>query len=391
MRKIRCGIIGFGFVGPHHLDAIRRLGFVEVTTICTQNAEQAAEKARQQNVPKSCGDYRELLADPDIEVVAIVTPTHLHHPIAVAALERGKHVIVDKPMALNAAQAGEMLLAARRAAKVGAVMFNIRGNPVLQQARVMVGQNELGPIHLIQGHYLQEWLLRDTDFSWRLEADKCGPTAMIAEAGAHWFDLSQYVTGLKIVQVKAELSTTMPVRKKLRAHPTEAFSTSAAQDGDDYAVKVPDLGLVAMQYDNGARGIFTASSMCAGRKNDLRLELNGSKASLEWRQENPNELWIGRRGEPNQILLKDPSLLDDSVRSYATLPGGHNEGWADAFRNLMRNIFTFIAENRDPAAADGIAFPTFQTGRQINCITDAIHESHLAGGAWVEVKQGPPQ
>ncbi|HEX3988587.1 MAG TPA: Gfo/Idh/MocA family oxidoreductase, partial [Verrucomicrobiae bacterium] len=216
MRKIRCGIIGFGFVGPHHLDAIRRLGFVEVTTICTQRADQAAEKAHQHNVPNSCGDYRELLADPDIEVVDIVTPTHVHHPIALAALEHGKHVIVDKPMALNAAQAGEMLRSAQRARKVGAITFNIRSNPLLQQARVMVSQNELGPIHLIQGHYLQEWLLRDTDFSWRLEADKCGPTAMIAEAGAHWFDLSQFVTGLKITKLRADLSTTMPVRKKPR-------------------------------------------------------------------------------------------------------------------------------------------------------------------------------
>ncbi len=391
MRKIRCGIIGFGFVGPHHLDAIRRLGFVEVTTICTQDPGRSAEKARQHNVPKSCGDYRELLADPDIEVVDIVTPTHMHHPIALAALEHGKHVIVDKPMALNAAQAGEMLLAARRAKKLGTITFNIRGNPLLQQARVMTSHNELGSIHLIQGHYLQEWLLRDTDFSWRLEADQCGPTAMIAEAGAHWFDLCEFVTGLKIVKLRADLSTIMTTRKKPRDHSTEAFSSSGTLDTDDYSVKVPDLGFVVLQYDNGARGIFTTSAMCAGRKNDLRLEINGSKASLEWRQENPNELWVGRRGEPNQIILKDPTLLDPSVRSYAALPGGHNEGWADAFRNLMRNIFTFIAENRDPASADGIAFPTFQTGWQINCITDAIHESQLVGGAWVDVKQNLPQ
>ncbi|HEY3853442.1 MAG TPA: Gfo/Idh/MocA family oxidoreductase [Verrucomicrobiae bacterium] len=391
MRKIRCGIIGFGFVGPHHLDAIRRLGFVEVTTICTQHAEQAAEKARQHNVPKSCGDYRELLADPHIEAVDIVTPTHMHHPIAVAALEHGKHVTVDKPMALNAAQAVEMLLTARRAKKLGAITFNIRGNPLIQQARAMVGKEELGPIHLIQGRYLQEWLLRDTDFSWRLEAEKCGPSAMIAEAGAHWFDLSQFVTGLKIVKLRADLSTTMPVRKKPRDHSADAFSTSSAVDTNEYNVMVPDLGFVVVEYNNGARGIFTSSAMCAGRKNDLRLEINGSKASLEWRQEKPNELWVGYRGKPNQIILKDPSLLDDSVRSYAALPGGHNEGWADAFRNLMRNIFTFIAEDRDPASADGIAFPTFQTGWQINCITDAIHKSHLSGGPWVDVKQDPPQ
>jgi predicted dehydrogenase len=390
MRKIRCGIIGFGFVGPHHLDAMRRLGFVEVTTICTQHVDQAGEKARRFHVPKACGDYHDLLDDPEIEVVDVVTPTHLHHPIALAALAKGKHVIVDKPLALTAGEAREMMVAARQTRKVAAVTFNIRYNPVLQQARVMAQRGELGRIHLLQGHYLQEWLLHDTDFSWRLEPEKCGPTAMIAEAGAHWFDLSQHVSGLRIVRLRTELSTTMRIRKKPRARFTEAFATGVPLDTEDFPVNVPDLGFVVVEYDNGARGIFTTSSMCAGRKNDLRLEINGARASMEWRQERPNELWVGRRDEPNQTLLKDPSLFEESVRSYAALPGGHNEGWSGAFRNLMRSIFSFIAEGRDPATADGVAFPTFQTGYQINCITDAILRSHRAGGAWVEVDYDPP-
>jgi predicted dehydrogenase len=369
---------------------MRRLGFVEVTAICTQHAAQAAEKAARFHVPKSYGDYRELMADPDIDVVDVATPTHMHHPIALAALSSGKHVIVDKPMALNAAQAREMLLAAERAGKVAAVTFNIRYNPVVQQARVMVQRGDLGSIHLLQGHYLQEWLLRDTDFSWRLEPDKCGATAMVAEAGAHWFDLSQYVTGLKIVRVRADLATMLPNRKKPRARSNEAFAAAASQDAESYAVTVPDLGFVLVEYHNGARGVFTTRSMCAGRKNDLRLEINGAQASIEWRQERPNELWVGRRGKPNEVILKDPGLLDETVREYSALPGGHNEGWPDAFRNLMRNIFSFIAEGRDPLTADGVAFPTFQTGYQINCVTDAILESHLAGGTWVDVKQEPP-
>jgi predicted dehydrogenase len=390
MRRLRCGLIGFGFVGPHHLDAIRRLGFVDVTTICTQHADQAREKANRHHVPQVCANYQELLADPEIDVVDIVTPTHLHHPLALAVLRSGKHVIVDKPMALSATEAWEMLVAARNARRVNAVTFNIRYNPLLQHARLMIRNGDLGNIHLLQGHYLQEWLLYDTDFSWRLEPDKCGPTAMVAEAGAHWFDLSQHVTGLQIVRLRAELSTTLPLRKKPRAAAGEAFATKSDVPAEDYLVMVPDLGFVIVEYNNGARGIFTASAMSAGRKNDLRLEISGAKASLEWRQERPNELWVGRRGAPNETVLKDPSLLQESARSYAALPGGHNEGWPDAFRNLMRNIFTFIAEARDPATADGIAFPTFATGYQINCVTDAILRSHQAGGAWVPVECHQP-
>jgi predicted dehydrogenase len=367
------------------LDAIRRLGFVEVTAICTQHADRAREKANRFHVGNSYADYRELLEDPNIEVVDVATPPYLNHPIALAALAKGKHLIVDKPMALTAAEAREMVQAAERAGKVGAVTFNIRYNPVLQQARVMVGRGDLGPIHLLQGHYLQEWLLRETDFSWALEAEKCGPLAMVTGAGVHWFDLSQHVTGLKIVRVRAELSTSMQVRKKPRFGSAESFATGGKAEVEDYRVTVPDRGFVLVEFDNGAQGVFTSSSMCAGRKNDLRLEINGAKGSLEWRQERPNELWLGRRDQPNQDLLKDPSLLDGSVCAYAALPGGHNEGWPDAFRNLMRNIFTFIAEGRDPATADGVAFPTFRTGHQINCITDAILRSHQQGGAWAAV------
>jgi predicted dehydrogenase len=208
---------------------------------------------------------------------------------------------------------------------------------------------------------------------------------MVTEAGVHWFDLSQHVTGLKIVRVRAELSTSMRVRKKPRNGSTKTFATDPKAEVEDFRVTVPDRAFVLVEFDNGAQGVFTSSSMCAGRKNDLRLELNGAKGSLEWRQERPNELWLGRRDQPNLDLLKDPSLLDGSVRGYAALPGGHNEGWPDAFRNLMRNIFTFIAEGRHPATADGVAFPTFRTGHQINCITDAILRSHQEAGAWAAV------
>jgi predicted dehydrogenase len=283
------------------------------------------------------------------------------------------------------------VLAAQRASRIGALTFNIRYNPLLQQARVMVNRGELGSIHLIQGHYLQEWLLRETDYSWRLEPEKSGPAAMVSDAGSHWFDLSQFITGLTIVRVRADLATVLPIRKKPRNQTPEAFSENRASDVEDCHMTVPDLGFVLVEYDNGARGVFTATSMCAGRKNDLRLEINGAKASVEWRQERPNELWVGRRGEPNQIILKDPSLLDPSVRDYAALPGGHNEGWPDAFRNLMRNIFTYIAENRDPATANGIDFPRFQTGYQISCITDAIFKSHQTGGSWVNVNCDQPR
>lgn len=372
MRKLRVGLIGFGFVGPHHLDAIRRLGFADVTAIATTSEKSARAKAEQHLVAKGYGDWRRLIADPEIDVVDIATPTHLHRPLALAAIQAGKHVIVDKPMALTSAEARTMLAAAQRKGVTHAVTFNIRYNALLQHARALVARGAIGDVRFVRGHYLQEWLLRDSDYNWRLEPAQAGSLAMVADAGAHWYDMAQHVTGRRIVRVLADLSSFIRTRKQP--------GRVGAQ-----RVRVPDLGMVLCEFDNGARGLFATSAMCAGHKNDLTIEISGSEASLRWEQERPNELWIGRREEPSQTLLKDPALLDPPVRHYAALPGGHNEAWPDAFRNLMRNILSFVAEGRHPREADEIAFPTFRTGLRVARIVDAIAASARAGGRWKPV------
>lgn len=375
-KQIRVGIIGFGFIGPHHLDAIRRLGFADVTAIATRSLKDAKAKAERHHIEKAYGDWRSLIDDPDIDVVDIATPTHLHEPLALAAVQAGKHVIVDKPMALTSRQSRRMLEAAQRAGIVHAVTFNIRYNALLQHARAIIVKGSLGNPRFVHGHYLQEWLLKDTDYNWRIEPEQSGPLAMVADAGAHWYDLAEHLTGLRIVRVLADLSTFISERRK----PAKSGKTTR------FKVSVPDLGLVLCEFENGARGMCNVSALCAGHKNDLSIEVNGSQSSLRWNQERPNELWLGHRDEPNQILPKDPSLLDPSIRQYAALPGGHNEAWPDAFRNLMRNILGFIAAGTDPARADEIDFPTFATGYRISRIVDAIAASAKAGGRWKPVK-----
>jgi predicted dehydrogenase len=375
-----------GFVGPHHLDAMRRLGFVEVTALCASSLGAAKQKAAELHVGKAYGDWRELVNDPEVDVVDVATPTHLHFPIALAAIQAGKHVIVDKPLALNANEARILLDHALQAGVVHAVAFNIRSQPLAQQMRALIGRGKIGPIHFVHGHYLQEWLLYDADFSWRLEAEHSGPAAMVADAGAHWYDLCEHLTGLRVAAVAAELHTILPTRKRPSGAQREAFAAATPGATQDYTVKVPDLGCVLLRFDNGARGTFSTTSLAAGHKNDLRIEVNGATGSVRWEQERSNELWIGRRDQPNEVLLKDPQLLDESVRHYARLPGGHNEGWSDAFRNLMREIFSFIAEKRDFQKGGEASFPTFRDGLRAARIVDAIVESHAAGGQWVAVR-----
>jgi predicted dehydrogenase len=363
---------------------MRRLGFVDVVAVCSAEPAQTQQKVERLGIPKVYQRYEDLLDDPAIEVVDIVTPTRMHHPIALAAIARGKHVIVEKPLSLSIEQARDMHEAAQAAGVVHAVTFNYRYYPMVQQARAIVKSGAVGPVHLVHGQYLQEWLLRDTDFSWRLDPVESGPAAMVGDAGCHWFDLVEHVTGLRVTRVLAELRTVIPVRRKpLSAR--EAFAEPGAEETEPYPVTVPDLGAVLLRFNSGATATFFTSPLCAGHKNDLRFEIHGANLSLSWVQENPNHLWVGHRGQPDQLINRDSGLLAPEVRQYSSLPGGHTEGWPDAFKNTLNNIFEFIAEGRDPRSADGIQFPTFADGYRAAAITDAIVRSHSAGGVWIDV------
>jgi predicted dehydrogenase len=256
----------------------------------------------------------------------------------------------------------------------------------VQQARAMIAAGELGALHFVHGSYLQDWLIEPTDFSWRLEPEKGGASSAIGDIGTHWCDLVQHVTGRRITHVLADLSTVVGTRlKPLQA--MEAFSATGASEREPVAITSEDLATVLVRFDNGMKGCVTVGQVCAGHKNDLWFEVNGASASLRWFQERQNELWIGRRDGPNGVLLKDPSLLNDAARPYAHLPGGHQEAWADAFCNVMRDVYASIVAGKMPAAgAKPAAFATFEDGYRAAAIVDAMLESHKRGGAWLKVE-----
>ncbi len=383
--RLRYGIVGLGFVGPHHVDAVRRLGFVDVVAAAGRDSLKTQAKAKALHIPRVYDSFQELVSDPDIDVVDIATPTYLHFPIALAAIANKKHVIVDKPLAISLEQAIELRDRALQANVVHAVTFNYRYHPAVQHCRAMIARGECGDVHFIHGQYLQEWLLNETDFSWRVEPEKAGKACVAGDAGAHWYDLAEYLTGLRIVEVLADLHTMVKTRKRPVGGSSEAFSTGVGSQVEDHAVQSDDLSNILLRFDSGAVGSFSASQICAGHKNDLNIEINGKAASIRWCAEHSGDLWIGRRGQPNQLLVKDPQHLDVGAAQYASLPGGHEEGWADAFRNLMRNICTFIASEQDPHSADGILFPRFDEGCRSAAIVDAIVRSHRGGCQWVTV------
>jgi predicted dehydrogenase len=378
------GIVGPGFVGAHHVDAVRRLGFVDVVAVAASSESSARKKADALGIAKAYGSYEALAADPDVHVVHNTTPNNMHVPVIMAALSRRKHVISDKPLALNAEDARSLLDAAREAGVVHAVTFNYRGNPLVQQAREMIAAGELGDTHYIHGGYLQDWLLYPTDFSWRLEPDKGGKSSAIGDIGSHWCDLVQHVVGKRIESVLADFDTVIRTRYKPSKN-REAFAR-AEERGDQFQVQSEDLATVLVRFEGGARGAVCVGQVCAGHKNDLWFEINGRKASIRWFQEQQNELWIGRRDGANSVLPRDPSLLVPGAQRYAHLPGGHQEAWADAFCNLMRDIYGFIASGRKPDEPKPPAFATFEDGYRAACVVDAILKSNADGSVWTKVR-----
>ncbi len=381
MSIIKTGIIGTGFIGPAHVEALRRLGNVDVVAVAERDEELAQAKAKELNISKAYGDYRQLLADPEIQVVHNCTPNHLHFGVNKDILAAGKHIISEKPLAMTSVESRELVELAEKAGVVHAINFNYRYMPLVQQARLMCqASDDVGRVLAVHGSYLQDWLHQETDWNWRLVPELSGDSRAIADIGSHWCDLIQFITGLKIVRVMADLVTIHPIRKRPKVEvATYAGKELAPTDYEDVEIHTEDYGSVLLEFDSGMHGVMTVNQCAAGRKNRLAFEIDGANCALGWSQEEPNELWVGRRDAPNQTILKDPSLLYEEAKEYAHYPGGHNEAYPDAPKNLFRNVYGFIAGDRP-----GGDFATFVDGHNENAICDAILKSNQAK-QWIDV------
>ncbi|WP_282942740.1 Gfo/Idh/MocA family oxidoreductase [Paenibacillus sp. RC67] len=384
MRTLKAGVIGTGFIGPAHIEAIRRLGFVEVVGLAASDQAKAEKRAAELGIPHAYSDYREMLLNPEIQVVHNCTPNNLHYQINKDIILSGKHVLSEKPLAVSTEETGELLRLAEESGIVHGVNFNYRQFPVLNQLASMVEQEELGRIHLIHGSYLQDWLLYDTDFNWRMSPETGGKSRAVADIGSHWCDTAQHITGKRIDEVFADLTTVIPIRKKPVSH-ADTFESNQPEETEyeEVPIRTEDCASVLLRFDDGTKGAFTVSQVSAGRKNRLSIELSGSCKSASWNQEEPEKLWIGYRDKANEVLLADPTLFSSDAQSSIHHPGGHNEGWPDALKNMMLNFYTYIREGKNPLK-DEPQFATFREGHLSMCITEAILKSHETG-RWVKV------
>lgn len=380
---IRVGLIGAGFVGPAHVEALRRLGYVEVLALAGSDALRARRKADEMGIPEACGDYRQLLANPRVTVVHNATPNRLHYAINRDALQAGKHVVSEKPLALTVEEGRHLVELARQTELVNAVDFNYRGYPLVQQMRAMIARGDIGQVWTVHGSYMQDWLLYPTDYNWRIMPELGGESRAVADIGSHWCDLAQWITGQRISRVMARLATLVPVRYR-PVEEVKTFTQPGTGPREPIEVRTEDYASVLVDLEGGATGSFMVSQVSAGRKNRLWIQVDGSEGSLSWDQETPDLLWVGRRGRPNELVPRDPAILDPEAARYTNLPAGHNEGWADALRNLMAQIYQFIRQGKNPVR-DVPAFPTFHDGLVENQVVQAILESHRRQ-AWVEVE-----
>ena len=380
MNAIKTAIFSTGFMGRVHLEALRRTEFVDAVAIAGRTIEAARRLGAGFSVPTFTADYREILRDPSIDAVHVCTPNALHFSMARDALLAGKHVMCEKPLAITVPEAQELTMLAVRQGVRNAICHNIRFYPMVQQMRSMRESGELGEILVVQGTYFQDWLLYDTDWNWRVDAQAAGTSRVMADVGSHWFDLAEHITGLRVTSLCSDLQTFHQTRKK----PKQAVETFAnkllgPQDYLETPVDTEDFGAVLFRMGPRARGSATVSQVSAGRKNRLVIEICGTKSSVAWDQERPDELWVGHRENANQIFVKDPSLLESRARAFADLPGGHSEGYDDTFKQIFRRFYASIR-----APEEKPHYPQFADGlRQLNILDAALKSNHTRG--WVDV------
>lgn len=375
MRRTAIGIVGTGFAALAHLEALRRIPEIEVVAIAGSDPDRTSQLADRYGL-RAYTDHRALLDDPRVHAVHNCTVNERHCEVSLDALERGKHVLTEKPLAVNSDESARLVAAAERAQRDGVlsgVCFNYRHYPLVAQIREMIQGGDYGRVHFVHGQYLQDWLLFDTDWNWRVQEAEQGGSRAVADIGSHWADLAQHVIGDRISEVFADVGTL----HKTRRPPSERQGTFSGGDGSGEAVRVDseDFGAVLVRFESGARGTFAVSQTSAGRKNGLSIQVDTASAAFAWHQEEPERAWVGRRGAPNLELVRDPATLDAAVAGLAHLPAGHPEGWCDALRNVFDDFYSAVAASRAGQPYD-MRVASFRDGHERVLLVEAVMRSH---------------
>ncbi|GAB3701867.1 Gfo/Idh/MocA family oxidoreductase [Nocardiopsis oceani] len=356
----RAAVIGTGFMGRVHSHAVRASGG-EVVGVAGSSSAKAERFRAANGIARAHADALELIHSPDVDVVHVCTPNHLHASLSLAALAAGKHVVCEKPLATDAATARRLALAADEADRVAVVPFVYRFHPMAREARAQVAAGAVGRVSLAHGGYLQDWLLYPEEDNWRVDPDVGGPSRAFGDIGSHWCDMLEFVTGDRITSVSAQ---------------TSRIAENRGANGGR-AVTTEDLVTFQFATGRGAVGSAVISQVSPGRKNQLVLEVSGTEGSLRFDQERPETLWAGGRGRTETISRDDPALSPDAAR-FITLPVGHPQGYQDCFNALIADTGAAIS-GKEP---EGL--PVFADGLRAAVIAESVLAS-AQERRWVEV------
>ncbi len=386
MFQSKAAVVGTGFIGPVHIEGLLRAG-VQVQGVLGTSLEKSQRTAELFGIKRAYRDFDELIDDENVDVVHLTSPNRFHFEQTIRCLDAGKHVLCEKPLAMNSEESGELVNRAARATVLTGVNYNVRFYPICIEATERIKRGDIGDIFHISGSYVQDWLHKQTDFNWRVLADQGGPLRALADIGTHWLDLVQTISHLDVHSVFADLQTVYPTRQR-PVGAVETFSSKVNRQEQvlaDVSIDTEDYGGVMLRFNNGARGIMHVSQVTAGHKNCIRWEVAGSKQSLAWNSQRPDELWIGNRDTANQSLIRDPGLLSDTARMHAQYPGGHNEGFSDTFKQLFRSFYSAIESKTNGDNTPLADYPTFTDGHREILLCEAILES-AREQRWIELK-----
>ena len=378
---MNAAVVGTGFIGPVHVEALGRAG-IHVAGILGSTPEKSISAAESLGLPRGYASLAELLADDQVDAVHLTSPNRFHFGQAVAVINAGKHVLCEKPLAMTSTQSLQLVELSNQSNVVAGVAYNVRFYPLCHEAAARVAGSEFGDVLHITGSYVQDWLLKDTDFNWRVLAEDGGELRAVSDIGTHWLDLVQFISGQKVVSVCADLQTVHATRQQ----PVGAaltFSGETSGETQSVAIQTEDAGSILLKFSDGSRGCLHVSQTTAGRKNCARFEIAGSKQAIAWNSEQPNALWIGHRDRPGETLLRDPAMMHDSASKISSYPGSHCEGFPDTFKQLFKTFYGYIAAGDFSAPRP---FPTFEDGHNEMLLCEAILQSHRQQ-RWVDVER----
>jgi predicted dehydrogenase len=379
---IKVGVIGTGFIGMVHLEELSRIGGVKVVRVADVNEKLVRTAGAKYNIESVGTDYRDIINDPEIDVIHNCTPNKVHFEVSMKAIEKGKHILTEKPLAFDAKEAEKLFDSAEKKGTVTGINFCYRYYPVVQEAAARIRRGDIGSLRMVTGTWLQDWLSEETDYSWRLEKNEGGASNITGDLGSHWFDLVQFLTQKKVTDVLGDFATLIPVRRKPKSQ-VLAFEQSDTTETTAFEVQVEDYSSVLFRLGGTVPGSFTACQLAVGRKNDPSFEIFGSDGSFAWNHKEQNKLWIGHRKRPNEELYENNLIQMPESARYASLPAGHHMGYHDAILNLFKSYYSALESGSRDSAEDR---PTFRNGYEEMVLLDSIIRS-VKSRQWERVAQ----